>query len=229
MARVSRTLLAAVFMFLMAPTAQAQDVQETVRGCTLIADANERLACFDAAFVPAGEDTAPFTPAIIGRLMVELGDPDFTPDDVDYLIAQNGYLVSELLVGTWATVPWDMALSFYRADAVSRACRASGLVDIAADETDPFRLVATQTQDGAPVHVFDLIWRGGNTFVKVNNMGSWLARIGATLDRRGWSQVGSALSFNAIPWTITPRSADIMVATSPEYLPAEIYIRCPAG
>ena len=160
---------------------------------------------------------------------MEFGDPEFVADGVDYRIAQNGYLVAELMVGSWANVPWEIALSFYRRGNLALVCRSPSRVDITGDENDPFRLVATLSRDGATVHVYDLVWRGGNTFVRVDNMGSWMARTGADLDTRGWSTIGPMLTENAMAWTITPRSADLMVATSPDRLQPEIYVRCPEG
>ncbi|MEM7444394.1 MAG: hypothetical protein AAF414_13800 [Pseudomonadota bacterium] len=229
MTRFFQFAFATALMSLLLSFASAQEMPETIRGCTLLADATERLACFDNAFEPVSSDQAPLTHAIVGGLLVELGDPEFVAQGVNYMVAQNGYLVAELLVGSWANVSWETALSFYRRGNVGMVCRSPARVDIAADADDPFRLVATQARDGAISHFYDLVWRGGNSFVRVDNLGSWMDRTGIELEAGGWSRVGPLLERNGTAWTITPRSVDVMVATSPQSLQPEIYLRCPAS
>ncbi len=166
------------------------------------------------------------TPAIVGPLLVELGDPSFTADGIDFRIAQNGYITLELLVGTWVRLPWDLAIDLYRKDMISRVCAQGRRLEIEADPENPFRLVARRIEKDGSSPAFDMVWRGGNTFVIVEDIPAKMAHLGLALDKRGWSMLGPMLPQNGRSWTITPRSADVLVATSTEVSGPALFLRC---
>ncbi len=204
----------------------AQASPETIRGCTLITPEDQRLACFDQAFTPPSKDSAPLSPAIVGPLLVELGDPGSTPDGLDHPIAQNGYVTLELLLGNWVRLSWDIAVDLYRRDELSRVCAPGRRLQIEADPGNPFRLVARRIDKEGTAPAFDIVWRGGNTFVVVEDIAAKMAHMGLAFDERGWRALGPMLPQNARSWTITPRSPDVLVATSPEVLAPALFLRC---
>ncbi|MEZ5668825.1 MAG: hypothetical protein R3F55_15555 [Alphaproteobacteria bacterium] len=221
-------ILAAAGALATATAAAAEERPETIRGCTLIEDRDARLACFDAAFAPPSAGAAPFTPAIVGPLLVELGDPGFMPPEVDYGVAQNGAMVRALMVGTWAAASWPEVLDAYRNGAIADACDPFKALTIWQADDDAFTLTAEQAFGDQPVRRFDLVWRGGNGFAWVNNLSVAVAAMGMPLDAGLMRQLGPQIGSNVTTWTITPRSADVLVAHSPDQAAPLVFYRCPA-